>query len=242
MFTVNEVSKIAGISIRTLQYYDKIGLLPPIGFTDAGYRLYDESSLELLQTILLFRELEFPLKEIKNIISNPDFDRQKALEQQIELLKMRREQIERIISLAEKLKNKEEKILDFSAFDKTKIKEYEKEAKEKWGGSPAFDEYEAKAEGRSDEDNALIASGMMEIFAEFGKISGEKPESDEAQELVKKLQSFITENYYNCTDEILFGLGQMYIFDERFTENIDNAGGKGTSEFVSKAIGAHCGK
>ena len=68
MFTVNEVSKIAGISIRTLQYYDKIGLLPPSSFTDSGYRLYNEDSLERLQTVLLFRELEFPLKEIKKII------------------------------------------------------------------------------------------------------------------------------------------------------------------------------
>ena len=83
---------------------------------------------------------------------------------------------------------------------------------------------------------------MMKIFEEFGKISSSSPESDEAQELVKKLQNFITENYYNCTDEILFGLGRMYVFDERFTENIDNAGGKGTAEFVLKAIGAHCGK
>lgn len=242
MFTVNEVSKIAGISIRTLQYYDKIGLLPPIGFTDAGYRLYDESSLELLQTILFFRELEFPLKEIKNIISNPDFDRHKALEQQIELLKMRREQIERIISLAENLKNKEEKILDFSAFDKTELKKYETEAKEKWGSSMAFKEYESKTKGRSDEDNSFIAEGMMKIFAEFGKISEGSPASEESMNIVKKLQNFITKNYYNCTDEILYGLGQMYVFDERFAKNIDKAGGKGTAEFVSKAIAFYCGK
>jgi DNA-binding transcriptional MerR regulator len=242
MFTVNEVSKIAGISIRTLQYYDKIGLLPPSGFTDSGYRLYNEDSLERLQTILLFRELEFPLKEIKEIIGNPDFDKEKALSEQIKLLKLRREQIDSLISLAEKLKNKEEKILDFSAFDKTKLKEYEAEAKERWGKTSAFKEFESKNEGRSDDENSFIAVGMMEIFKEFGKISGEKPESEEAQKLVKKLQNFITENYYNCTDEILFGLGQMYVFDERFTENIDKAGGKGTAEFVSKAIGAHCGK
>ena len=242
MFTVNEVSKIAGISIRTLQYYDKIGLLPPIGFTDSGYRLYNKDSLEKLQTILLFRELEFPLKEIKKIIENPDFDREKALSEQIKLLKLRREQIDSLISLAEKLKNKEEKILDFSAFDKTKLKEYETEAKERWGKTSAFKEFESKSEGRSEKDNSFIAGEMMEIFKEFGKISGEKPESEEAQKLVKKLQNFITENYYNCTDEILFGLGQMYAFDERFTENIDKAGGKGTAEFVSKAIAAHCGK
>jgi DNA-binding transcriptional MerR regulator len=216
--------------------------LPPRGFTDSGYRLYDEESLERLQTILLFRELEFPLKEIKKIIENPDFDRDKALSEQIELLRLRREQIDSLISLAEKLINKEEKNLDFSAFDKTKLKEYEAEAKEKWGKTSAFGEYEAKSEGRSDNENSFIAGGMMEIFKEFGKISDEKPESAEAQELVKKLQSFITENYYNCTDEILSGLGQMYVLDERFTENIDKAGGKGTAEFVSKAIGAHCGK
>ncbi len=242
MFTVNEVSKIAGISVRTLQYYDKIGLLPPSGFTDSGYRLYNENSLEKLQTILLFRELEFPLKEIKKIIENPDFDKEKAFSEQIKILKLRREQIDSLISLAEKLKNKEEKILDFSAFDKTKLKEYEAEAKKKWGKTSAFKEYEAKSEGRSEDDSSFIASGMMEIFAEFGKISGVAPESEEAQKLVKRLQSFITENYYNCTNEILLGLGQMYVFDERFTEDIDKAGGKGTAEFVSKAISAFCRK
>lgn len=242
MFTVNEVSKIAGISVRTLQYYDKIGLLPPSGFTDSGYRLYNEDSLERLQTILLFRELEFPLKDIKKIIDNPHFDRKEALSEQIELLKLRREQIDSLISLAEKLITKEEKFLDYSAFDKTKLKKYEAEAKEKWGKTSAFGEYEAKSEGRSDENNASIAVEMMEIFKEFGKISGSSPKSEETQSLVKKLQGFITENYYTCTDEILSGLGQMYVLDERFTENIDKSGGKGTAEFVSKAIAFYCGK
>lgn len=83
MMTVHEVSKLAGVSIRTLQYYDKIGLLHPTGYTDAGYRLYDDADLERLQRILLFRELEFPLKDIKAIINSPDFDRSKALEQRI---------------------------------------------------------------------------------------------------------------------------------------------------------------
>ena len=87
MMTVHEVSKLAGVSIRTLQYYDKIGLFHPTGYTDAGYRLYDYADLERLQHILLFRELEFPLKDIKAIINSPDFDICKALEQQIELLR-----------------------------------------------------------------------------------------------------------------------------------------------------------
>ena len=85
MMTVHQVSKLTGVSIRTLQYYDRIGLLKPDGYTEAGYRLYDDSSLERLQQILLFRELEFPLKEIRGILNAPNFDRNKALEQQIEL-------------------------------------------------------------------------------------------------------------------------------------------------------------
>lgn len=75
MMTVNEVSKLTGVTIRTLQYYDKIGLLHPTGYTEAGYRLYDDTALETLQQILLFRELEFPLKDVKKIITAPDFDR-----------------------------------------------------------------------------------------------------------------------------------------------------------------------
>ena len=95
MMTVNEVSKLAGVSIRTLQYYDSIGLLKPAEYTESGYRLYDDAAMERLQQILLFRELEFPLKEIKEIVTRPDFDKQKALEQQIELLTMKKEHLER---------------------------------------------------------------------------------------------------------------------------------------------------
>ena len=100
MMTINEVSKLAGVSIRTLQYYDKIGLLHPSGYTDAGYRLYDDTDLECLQHILLFRELEFSLKDIKVIISSPDFNRSKALEQQVELLRLKKEHIENLINFA----------------------------------------------------------------------------------------------------------------------------------------------
>ena len=100
MRTVHEVSRLTGVSIRTLQYYDRIGLLPPAEYTDAGYRLYDDAALETLQQILLFRELEFPLKDIGRIIHNPSFDRQKALDQQIELLELKKEHLDSLITLA----------------------------------------------------------------------------------------------------------------------------------------------
>ena len=102
--TVNDVSKLTGVSIRTLQYYDTIGLLKPNGHTEAGYRLYDDTALERLQQILLFKELEFSLKEIKSMINAPDFDRNKAMEQQIELLTMKKEHLENLIDFARKIK------------------------------------------------------------------------------------------------------------------------------------------
>ena len=107
MITVNEVSKLAGISVRTLHYYDEIGLLHPTMVNEAGYRLYDDTALERLQDILLFRELEFPLKEIMGIIDDPSFDKKQALEDQIKLLTMKREHLEQLIEHANRIRNKE---------------------------------------------------------------------------------------------------------------------------------------
>ena len=132
MMTVNEVSKLTGVSIRALQYYDKIGLLHPAEYTEAGYRLYDNTTLERLQQILLFRELEFSLKEIQSILQSPDFDRDRALDQQICLLTLKKEHIENLITFARGLKQIGGTNMDFSAFDTAKMDEYATKAKEKW--------------------------------------------------------------------------------------------------------------
>ena len=240
MMTVNEVSKLTGVSIRTLQYYDKIGLLHPAKYTEAGYRLYDDAALETLQQILLFRELEFPLKEIKEIIGSPDFDRSKALGQQIELLRLKKEHIENLIELAEGIKLLGVRNLKFDAFDTRKIDEYAAQAKASWGQTPAYKEYEEKAKGRTKEEDKKIYQGMIDIFAEFGAIRESDPASGEAQALVKKLQEYITEHMYTCTNEILSGLGKMYAGGGDFTKNIDSFGGEGTAEFASKAIEYYC--
>ena len=129
MMTVNEVSKRTGVSIRTLQYYDKIGLLRAAGRTEAGYRLYDDAALERLQQILLFRELEFPLKDIQKIVENSAFDRQKALEQQITLLTLKKQHLEDLIGLAQKIRSTGGMVMDFTAFDTQKIKKYTEQAK-----------------------------------------------------------------------------------------------------------------
>ena len=240
MMTVQKVSQLTGVSIRTLQYYDRIGLLPPTEYTDAGYRLYDDAALETLQQILLFRELEFPLKDIRKIIESPDFDRGKALEQQIELLTLRKEHIENLIDLARGIKLLGVRHLKFDAFDTKKIDEYAAQAKASWGNTPAYKEFEEKSKGRTKEQDRDISLGMMNIFAEFGAIRTTDPASEEAQALVKKLQDYITENFYTCTDEILNGLGKMYSGGGEFTKNIDNYGGEGTAEFAHQAIEIYC--
>lgn len=242
MKTVNEVSKLTGVSIRALQYYDKIGLLHPTEYTESGYRLYDDTALEVLQQILLFRELEFPLKEINRIISSPNFDRDKALEQQIELLTLKKEHLDNLIDLARGIKMSGVKNMDFTAFETRKIDEYAKRAREQWGETPEYKEFEEKTENRTKEEEQKAMKDMMQLFAEFGEMKELNPESEVPQKQVRKLQEFINEFFYHCTDEILFSLGQMYSGGGEFTENIDAAGGEGTAEFTAEAIRIYCGK
>ena len=241
--TVHEVSKLSGVSIRTLQYYDSIGLLKPSDYTESGYRLYDDAALERLQMILLFRELEFPLKDIGKIIDSPQFDKRKALEQQIELLTLKKEHIENLLNLARGIKEiGVNNIMDFTAFDTKKIDEYAAQAKESWGDTDAYKEYEKKSEGRTAEDNANIVKDMMIIFTEFGGMKEQDPASDMVQKQVKKLQDFITDKMYNCTKEILSGLGKAYSAPGEMNANIDRAGGDGTGEYVDRATQIYCDK
>ena len=241
MMTVHEVSILTGVSIRTLQYYDRIGLLHPAEYTDAGYRLYDDAALETLQQILLFRELEFPLKDIQRIIQNPSFDRQKALDQQITLLELKKEHLDNLIILAREIKATGVKTkMDFSAFDSKKMDEYAEKAKKAWGDTPAYQEYEQKTKGRSKAETMEVSRQMMDIFAEFGAIRKGDPASPEAQVLVRKLQDFISVHYYTCTNQILSGLGQMYAAGGEMTGNIDSYGGEGTADFASRAIEVFC--
>ncbi len=236
MKTVKEVSILTGVSVRTLHHYDAIGLLKPARVTEAGYRLYDDQALRRLQTILLLRQLEFPLKEIKEILDAPGFDPVEALEQQIQLLELRREQLDKLIQHARQLQETGGYFMKFDAFDNSKYDAYAAEAKERWGKTDAYKEFEKKTQGKSKAEMQSTGDGLMAIFAEIGAIRHLAPESKDAQALIAKLQAFISEHYYTCTPQILRGLGMMYIAGDSMTENIDKAGGPGTAEFAHKAI------
>ncbi len=241
MMTVHEVSRRTGVSIRALHHYDRIGILHPANVSAAGYRLYDDTDLERLQCILLFKELEFPLKQIGAILDSPAFDRERALEQQITLLEMKKEHLEGLIALARGIKTTGERSMNFTAFDTTKMDEYAKQAKELWGNTREYQEYEGKSEGRTKEEGLSIAAGLMAVFSEFGKEKHTDPAGSKAQELVKKLQDYISHNYYACSKEILASLGTMYVEESSMKRNIDEAGGEGTAEFAFQAIQAYCG-
>ncbi|MBQ5995529.1 MAG: MerR family transcriptional regulator [Clostridia bacterium] len=236
---IKKFAELTGVSVRTLHYYDEIGLLKPSSvdrFT--GYRYYDESSVLRMQEILFYRELDFSLKSIAEILSSPNYDREKALKEQKKLLTLKKERLERLIlSIDNAVKG--ENVM--SAFDNSEFEAYKAEAKEKWGNTKAYAEFNEKTKAYSKERFADINTGLEYILRDFAELmkSGAEPDSSEAQALVKKLQDYITENYYTCTDEILAGLGQMYVADERFKDNIDKYA-DGTAEFASKAIRIYC--
>lgn len=240
MQTVNEVSKFTGVSVRTLHHYDAIGLLKPTKVTKAGYRLYDDTAISRLQIILMFRELQFPLKEIKAILDNPAFDTVEALGQQIKMLELQKKHIEELISFARDIQCKGVNKMDFSVFNKTEMEQYAAEVKDRWGSTQAYKEYEERAMQKTNREQEVVAKQLLALFAEIGTLRQLPPDDEAVQEKISTLQKFITDNFYNCDNKMLGGLGQMYVNDERMQRNIDQAGGVGTAEFVKKAIIAYC--
>lgn len=234
--SVHEVAKLTGITTRTLHYYDEIGILKPTKLTEAGYRMYDDTALSRLQSILLFRELEFPLKEIKAILDSPDFDSSKAISQQIELLELKCKHIEKLITFAREIQNKGVTTINFEVFGKSDIEKYKAEIKAKWGNTKAYQEYKQKDIARNGGSYSKIANELLTMFSELGGLKHLTPNDDEVQNKIATLQKFITDNYYVCTNKILSGLGKMYVGDERFKNNIDKTGGVGTADFVKQAI------
>lgn len=232
MMTIHEVSKLAGVSVRTLHHYDAIGLLPPTSLTEAGYRLYDDTALVRLQSILLFRELEFPLRDIKQILDDPHFDQSAALTDQIKLLELRRQRLEKLIALARETLKTGVIPMNFEPFDKTEQARLSAEVKERWGGSAAYQEYQQRQKEGATGGHA----DLMAQFVTLGRLKHLSPDAPEVQAAVHSLRQFITQHFYTCTPEILAQLGEMYVADDRFRRNIDKAGGEGTAEFATQAI------
>ncbi len=238
MLTVNQVAKLTGLTVRTLHHYDKIGLLKPAVVEQNSYRKYTEEQLEVIEQILFFRELDFSLQDIGRIMGAPNYDPKDALIKQQDLLRMKRDRIDLLIKRIDGAM-KGEKTMSFESFDMSEIEDikqkYAAEAKEKYGNSDAYKESEQKTATYTKGDWQQINAHQEELYVALAAQIGSDPADHRVQKLIHQCREHITKYYYNCTLEIFEGLGQLYVADQRFTENIDRYG-KGLAQLMSKAI------
>lgn len=236
MKTVKEVSKLTGVSVRTLHHYDTIDLLKPTQVTESGYRLYDDLAVEKLSMILVLRELGISLKEIANILHAPDYDRNRVLEKQIQLMQERVGKLQNRIALAKGMLIMGVNYMDFEGFDPKKLDEYSTQAKALYGKTDAYREFEQKTANRTAQQEKDLGPQVMDFFTRLGKLRPCDPGCEEAQAWAKELQDFFTEHFYTCTPQILGSLAESYAGGGSMTENIDNAGGAGTGAFAKEVI------
>lgn len=237
---VKEVADLVGISVRTLHHYDEIGLLKPSQTTEAGYRIYSDRDLEMLQQILFFKELDFPLKKIKEVIHDPQFDRQEALELHRKMLLEKRDRLERMLATIDKtIKHSKGEIImsnkeKFEGFDFSR-NPYEQEARERWGDQ-AVDSSKEKIGQMSKDEQKALGEGANKIYRNLASLRHLSPESDEAQAAIKEWYQFLNK-FGHYTLDAFSGLGQLYVDDERFTKNIDQFG-EGLAKFMRDAMKA----
>lgn len=238
---VREVADIVGISVRTLHHYDEIALLTPEETTKSGYRIYSSHDLETLQQILFFRELGIPLKKIKEIIYSPSFDRIEALELHRKLLLEKRSRLDKMIHTIDKTMDQTKggmKMTDkekFEGFDFSK-NPYEQEARDRWGDK-AVDETNAKIDSLSKGGKHAFETEFNAIYKKLAEIRHELPDSDIAQEGIKRWYDFLNKVGSYSLDAFK-GLGQMYVEDERFNKNIDQFG-DGLAVFMRDAMAVY---
>ena len=242
-YSVGEMARLTGVTIRTLRYYDSIGLLVPSEISDAGYRFYDDDALDRLRDILFLRELGLSLADIKNILAHPDYDRTDILRRQRELLVLQRERIDAMLDTIDiaiggiEMKKNDQRTT--AAEVEELRRKHADEVRARWGSTPQYAQSEQRAASRTEEQTAACAADADDIFAQFAALRHGSPDSAEAAALVRRWQAHITEHYYTCTDSILLSLGEMYVADERFTQNLDRFG-EGTAAFMRDAIRAYC--
>ena len=237
---INEVVKITGVSARTLQYYDEIGLLIPQKL-DNGYRDYSEENLEKLQKILFYRFLKFKLNDIRELLEG-DFDNLKILEQQRELILREKEKFEVILHNIEKTirnyKGEQTMTIEekFNGFKKEDLNKYEDQAVEKYG-KDTIEESKKRQSGREE----IVTEEFNEVFRSMAKFKDENVDvaEKEVQSKVEDLYNNMNEYAFDCSIEVFSYIGKGYVHNPEFKKNIDKFG-EGVAEYTSKAIEKYC--
>jgi DNA-binding transcriptional MerR regulator len=245
-YTIKQLAVAAGVSRRTLHFYDQIGLLKPEAYGENGYRYYGEAALLRLQQILFFKELDFSLTEIKVTIDRPGFDTLEALRTHRETLQERAGRLARLIETVDRtiMHLKGELTMTerefYQGFSEEKQREYEeeirrrygdkelKQSQQRWGG------YSAQQKQAIQDDFQRIVTGLRDRMA----LGYDAPE---VQALVGQLHAWVG-NFYDCTLDIFEGLGHGYNQDPEFRKMYETNYGPGVSEFLERAIASYCAR
>jgi len=242
-YKVKQVARITGVSIRTLHYYDEIGLLKPSDRTEAGYRLYSEDDLLRLQQVLIGRSLGLALEEIRQSLDEPEFDYAQSLKRQRALLIDRLGTTHKMIAAIDTALTglgEANKPIDFPViFDGFDPKIYEEEARHRWENTHAYKESQRRTKTYSDADWTLMKSELDSIWSDAAKAmrEGISPDTYVALEIVERHRTHVCRWFYDLTPEAHVGLSELWETDQRFRENIDKFG-TGLTDWLAKAVQA----
>lgn len=243
-YTVQQLANLAGITTRTLHHYDEIGLLKPARIKSNGYRQYEEAELLRLQQILFFRELEFPLEEIRKILDNPRFDMATALADHRKLIEIRKKRMDDLLKTIDQTLKKvtKKKTMDdkelYAGFSNEEAEAYAKEAKVRWGHTDAYKQSQERVKKMSKEQFAQIGKEGDELQKEIVLHMDKGPESPIIQKLITKHYENLR-HFYEPNLELYRGLADMYVSDPRFATHFKKYH-PDLPEFMRDAIHAFC--
>jgi len=245
---VGEVAALAGVTVRTLHHYDRIGLLSPSGRTAAGYRQYSPADLDRLHRVLLYRELGFSLEDVAALLDD-DTDPEAHLRRQHRLLRDRLERTQAMVAAVEKEMEAramgmsltpEEKFEVFGEFDPD---QYEEEVQERWGETDAYAQSKRRTSAYTKEDWVRIKQEGEDVEVRFAAAlqAGVPADSEQAMDIAEEHRQQISRNFYDCPPEMHAGLGRMYVEDERFTAHYEQIA-PGLAQYVSTAVQANAAR
>ncbi|MFN2195450.1 MAG: MerR family transcriptional regulator [Anaerolineales bacterium] len=242
-YTIKEIADLAGVTTRTLRYYDQIGLLSPADIGENGYRYYDQGNLLQLQQILFFRELDVPLKEIQHFVSRPDFNLLSALEQHQAALQRRAKRLDQLLATVTRtiktIKGEASMTAKeyFEGFDETR---YEDEVRERWGDTPQYAESQKKwASYSKEQKEAIKAEGGRLTRQMVGQSPDTSPDDPQVQAAIGEYYAYLNQYFYTCDVEFLRSLSDMWVADPRFAANYERVRAGG-AEFVRQAVHLYC--
>ncbi|SOC47945.1 transcriptional regulator [Blastococcus aggregatus] len=243
---VGEVAALAGVTVRALHHYDRIGLLSPSGRTSAGYRQYAPADLDRLHSVLLYRALGFSLEEVATLLDDPSADPTEHLRRQHRLLLDRRDRTSAMVAAVEKelearamgiSLTPEER---FEVFGEQDPAQYDAEVSQRWGDTDAYAQSKRRTAAYAKEDWLRIKAAAEDLEARFAAAlaAGVPADSPQAMDLAEEHRQQITGTYYDCPPEMHAALGRMYVEDERFAAHHDGRA-PGLARYVSTAVQAN---